>query len=114
MEGAQPSEPGPGPNPGAHGAPREGAFGPGHPKHDQHQYGQFVQLVQDMANGKADPSRIMGFLEGLDAQFWKGALVGVAAVLLLTNDTVKSTMNSSLSGLMGVLGGEKKEEQSAE
>jgi hypothetical protein len=95
-----------------HGSPHDTAHEPEHLKHDQHQYGQFMQLVNDISNGNADPSRVMNFLGSLDTQFWKGALVGVAAVLLLTNDTVKNGIASGLSGVMGVFGKEKKETQS--
>jgi hypothetical protein len=68
-------------------------------------------LVNDLANGNADASRVMSFLGSLDTQFWKGALVGVAAALLLTNESVKSGIASGLSGIMGVFGKEKEEAQ---
>ena len=84
-----------------HGGPRPGAAGPGHRKHDAHQYGQFMGLVNDIANGNADASRMMAFLDGLDNQFWKGALIGVAATLLLTNDALKNGIAGSLAGVFG-------------
>ena len=71
-----------------------GDCGPGHPKHDEHKYGQFLGLVNDIANGNADASRIMAFMEGMDAQFWKGAMVGLAATLLVTNDAVKKPLSA--------------------
>lgn len=84
-----------------HGGPRPGAAGPGHRKHDAHQYGQFMGIVNDIANGNADASRMMAFLDGLDNQFWKGALIGVAATLLLTNDALKNGIAGSLAGVFG-------------
>lgn len=58
-------------------------------------------LVNDIANGNTDPSRVVSFLSGLDSQFWKGALVGVGVTLLLTNDTVKNAIIGTLAGVMG-------------
>jgi hypothetical protein len=58
-------------------------------------------LVNDIANGNADASRVMAFLGSLDAQFWKGVAMGVGATLLLTNDAVKNTIVNTLSGLLG-------------
>jgi hypothetical protein len=70
-----------------------------------------MQLVNDVANGNADAARVMNFLGNLDSQFWKGALVGVGATLLLTNDTVKNTIVGALSGLLGVFGNKTAEEK---
>lgn len=86
--------------------------GPGHPKHDAHQYGQFMGLVNDLANGNADASRVMAFLGSLENQFWKGALVGVSTTLLLTNDTVKNAIVGTLSNILGAFEKETEEEQS--
>jgi hypothetical protein len=82
----------------------------GHPKHDAHKYGQFMGLVNDLANGDADASRVISFLGSLDTQFWKGAMVGVTATLLLTNDTVKDSIVGALSGLFGIFGKEADDE----
>jgi hypothetical protein len=85
--------------------------GPGHPKHNAHQYGQFMGLVNDLANGKADPSQVMSFLGGLDGQFLKGALVGIGTTLLLTSDSVRKGMAGTLSGVFDAFGKESREEQ---
>jgi hypothetical protein len=84
-----------------HGCQHDAAHGPGHPKHDAHQYGQFVGLVNELANGNADPSKVMAFLGSLDNQFWKGALVGVSITLLLTNDAIKNAIVGTLSNILG-------------
>jgi hypothetical protein len=84
--------------------PHAGSHGPEphrHPKHDAHQYGQVMGLVNDLANGNADPSRVMAVLGNLDAQFWKGALVGVGVTLLLTNTAVRNALAGTLSGIFG-------------
>ena len=95
-----------------HHAPQgEWSQGPGHPKHDAHQYGQLMRLVNDMASGNADAARVMDFLGGLDAQFWKGALMGVGATLLLTNDAAKNAIVKGLSGLAGIFGKDGPEEK---
>lgn len=77
---------------------------PGAPslKHDEHRNGQLFGLIQDLANGQPDAGKIMNWLESCDTPFWKGALVGVAATMLVTNPTVKKTIVDSLSGLWGV------------
>jgi hypothetical protein len=77
------------------------SHGPGHPKHDAHKYGQFIGLVNDLANGKADPYQVMSYLDNLDTQFWKGALVGLAVTLLLTNNPIKKTIGETFSGIWG-------------
>ena len=81
-----------------------------HPKFDEHKYGQFMGIMSDLANGNPDVSKMMNFLEGLDTQFWKGALIGVTATLLLTNETVKSAIVGALSGAWGIFQQETKEE----
>ncbi len=80
--------------------------GPGHPKHDANRYGQFANLVQDIANGDADASSVLSFLENMDPRFWKGALVGATAALLMSNETVKNSLVGLLSGLFGGAGKE--------
>jgi hypothetical protein len=99
----QPSSHSTGHETGSKGCGCSGHSGAGapHVEHDEHQYGQLMGIVNDIANGNADPSRIMAFLQNLDAQFWKGALVGVAATFLLTSDTVKNTIAGALSGVAG-------------
>jgi hypothetical protein len=99
----QPSSHSTGHETGSKGCGCSGHSGAGapHVEHDEHQYGQLMGIVNDIANGNADPSRIMAFLQNIDAQFWKGALVGVAATFLLTSDTVKNTIAGALSGVAG-------------
>ncbi len=73
------------------------------PKHDEHKYGQMMGLVEDLVNGKnPDPSHVMSVLEGLDSRFWKGALVGVGATLLLTNDNVKNAIFGGFATMFGM------------
>jgi len=75
--------------------------GPGHPKHDAWRYGQWVDVVNGIAGGRPDVDKIMGLMEGYDGQFWKGLLVGAAATLLLTNDTVKSALAGAAGSVWG-------------
>lgn len=79
-----------------------GAYGGGAP---------WMDLVNDLANGNANPSRLMACLESLDGQFWKGALVGAAATLLFTNETVKSALAGALSGVFGAFQSEQAREK---
>ena len=85
---------------------------PANPKYDEHQYGQFMEIIKDFANGNTDASRVMTFLEGLDTQFWKGTMIGVAVTLLLTNNTVKDTISGALSGALGIFQKDKNEQES--
>ncbi len=59
-------------------------------------------MMQDVIKGDADASKIMSFLQASGGDFWKGALVGAAAVLLLTNGAVKD----ALAGVMGSMFGQ--------
>ncbi|MFH1137677.1 MAG: hypothetical protein V1816_16545 [Pseudomonadota bacterium] len=95
--------------PDHHSSSREQARGPSHPKHDAHQYGQFMRLVNDMTTGNADASKVVDFLGTMDVQFWKGALVGMGATLLLTNSAAKNAIAGALSGVLGLLGKEREE-----
>ena len=92
--------------------PHQTAHRPANPKYDEHQYGQFMEIIKDFANGNTDASRVMTFLEGLDTQFWKGTMIGVAVTLLLTNNTVKDTISGALSGALGIFQKDKNEQES--
>ena len=59
-------------------------------------------MVQDVLKGDADAGKLMSFLQASGGDFWKGALVGAAAVLLLTNGAVKD----ALAGVMGSMFGQ--------
>ncbi|MFW5816027.1 MAG: hypothetical protein ACOCVP_04140 [Wenzhouxiangella sp.] len=52
------------------------------------------QIIEEMAagSGLAGLGRLLDFE---DTDFWKGALVGAAAVLLLTNETVQQSLFKS-------------------
>ncbi len=79
----------------------ETSTGPEHLKHDENKFGQMFGIVNDIAKGQADPSQIISMLEGFDGHFWKGAIVGVAATLLLGSDAVKGAIAGVFSGLAG-------------
>ncbi|MEY6433938.1 hypothetical protein ABC977_16155 [Thioalkalicoccus limnaeus] len=49
-------------------------------------------LVDELANGGSGLSSLSKMLNLDDGEFWKGALVGAAAVLLLTNESVQSAL----------------------
>jgi hypothetical protein len=51
-----------------------------------------AQMLDDMAGGNGNIARLGSLLNLDDSEFWKGALVGAAAVLLLTNDTVQDAL----------------------
>lgn len=107
-----------GPPPGAYGAPPGwGGHGPGYGPG----YGPQQPMGPDPAaagfsaamNEFADQSGIgalKGFMNFNDSEFWKGALVGAAVVLLMTNEELRGallggaarTANAMKSGLAGM------------
>jgi len=87
-----------------------GMFGPGtpegaEPKFDQQKLGKMYSTVNDVMNGDADPSSLVGLFAENSGEFWKGALVGAAAVVLLNNDAVKGALKG-LAGSVGAMFGE--------
>ena len=65
-------------------------------------HGQIMDVVNDIINGESpDIPKIMNLFEGIDTQYWKGAIIGALLVFFATNDTVKKTLGDALSGIMG-------------
>lgn len=58
----------------------------------QGQGARVSELVEEIAGGGSGLSSLGKMLDLDDVDFWKGALVGAAAVLLLTNDSVQSAL----------------------
>lgn len=79
-----------------------------------HQYGELCGLIQEAANGQPDVGRFLNFFHTVSSDFWKGALVGTALTLLLTNDQVKNFLGAGLAGLMGIMGASAEEQEAAE
>ncbi|WP_131445879.1 YtxH domain-containing protein [Parasulfuritortus cantonensis] len=50
------------------------------------------QVMDEIANGGSGLTSLTRMLDLDDKDFWKGALVGAAAVLLLTNDSVQKAL----------------------
>jgi hypothetical protein len=51
-----------------------------------------AELVDEIANGGNGLSSLSKMLNVDDSEFWKGALLGAAAVLLLTNESVQGAL----------------------
>lgn len=51
-----------------------------------------TSLMEELANGGNGLSSLTRMLNLDDKEFWKGALVGAAAVLLLTNESVQGAL----------------------
>ncbi|NBC14668.1 MAG: hypothetical protein GVY09_15300 [Gammaproteobacteria bacterium] len=49
-------------------------------------------VLEELANGGSGLSSLTRLLSLEDSDFWKGALVGAAAVLLFTNDSVQDAL----------------------
>ena len=55
-------------------------------------HGGMSQFVDEIANGGSGFSSLGKMVNLDDSEFWKGALIGAAAVLLLTNESVQKTL----------------------
>jgi hypothetical protein len=84
-----------------HGMPHPGyapGFGaiPAQPPVSGHGYGPrgpgMSELVEEISNGGNGLSSLSKMLNLEDSEFWKGALLGAAAVLLLTNESVQGAL----------------------
>jgi len=111
--GGQAQQPGPGAAQQAAQAAQaqSGMYGQGtpedaQPKFDQQKLGKMYSAVNDVMNGEADPSSLIGLFAENSGDFWKGALVGAAAVVLLNNDAVKGALGG-LAGSVGAMFGDK-------
>lgn len=71
------------------------------PKYDQNRFGEVYGMFSDAVNGKADPGKILGFLQASGEDFWKGTLVGAAAVFLLNNSAVKGALAGTFGAMFG-------------
>jgi hypothetical protein len=81
----------------------------GHPpKYEEHRYG-VTNMVADIAKGDPNWAGIAQWIDSSGGDFWKGALVGAAVALVLTNEAVKKTMGNFLAGIFGGKKEEKKE-----
>jgi hypothetical protein len=78
------------------------------------QYGELYGLIREAADGQPDISRFLNFFQSTSSDFWKGALVGTALTLLLTNDSVKSMLSRSVAGLWGLVGAEAEQREAEE
>jgi hypothetical protein len=69
------------------------------PKFEEHKYGQMIDMVGKFLNGEANVGEVVNGLFSLnfqDDQFWKGAVIGAVAALLLTNETVQSGLTKTV------------------
>lgn len=85
---------------------KAGMFGQGspegtEPKFDQNKLGQMYGVIGDVMNGEADPAKIFGLFANTEGEFWKGALVGAAAVFLLNNNSVKGAVSGAFGSMFG-------------
>ena len=72
-------------------ASHQGGVGP-HGAGVQGQGPGMAQVMEELANGGNGLSSLSKLLDFDDKEFWKGALVGAAVVLLLTNESVQETL----------------------
>jgi len=73
-----------------------------HPKFEEHKYGQMIDMVGKFLNGEANVGEVVNGLFSLnfqDDQFWKGAVIGAVAALLLTNETVQSGLTKTVGSM---------------
>ncbi len=68
-------------------------------------------LMNDMANGNADPAQMMSVLGQMDSRFWKGAIMGMLAALVLNNESVKNAIMGTFSGVFAAFERENQQKQ---
>ncbi len=61
---------------------------------------EIYNVVNDAINGKPDPNKLFGILQGTSNDFWKGLAIGAGAILLF-NYTPLKTMLASMLGSFG-------------
>ncbi len=74
----------------------------------QPDYSQLLKSVEDFAQGNATVSDVIKDFytqTAQDDQFWKGAIVGAAAAVLLTSDSVRQSMGKTFGSLFAGIGG---------
>lgn len=64
--------------------------------------GAMYGMMNDVMQGKGDPGKLLGLFQAPGGEFWKGALVGAAAMLLLNSGGIKET----LAGVFGAMTGQ--------
>lgn len=76
------------------GQPQTGGMYPGQGGHNAApgMHAGMSHFVEEIANGGNGLSSMGKMLNLDDSEFWKGALIGAAAVLLLTNESVQSML----------------------
>nr|WP_319490407.1 hypothetical protein [uncultured Desulfobacter sp.] len=70
----------------------------------QPDYAQIIKSVEDFAEGDASVADVVKTLwteTSQDDQFWKGAVVGAAAAVLLTSGPVRGAMGKTFGSLFG-------------
>lgn len=83
----------------------------------QPDFTQIIKSVEDFAEGDASVADVVKTLyteTAQDDQFWKGAVVGAAAAVLLTNESVRGAMGKTFGSLFGGAGGAAGEETAAD
>lgn len=71
------------------------------PKFDQNKFGEILGKVNAVIAGEAPPESLLSSLTDTGGDFWKGAIVGAAAVFLVNNETVKETVSGLLGSVFG-------------
>lgn len=74
-----------------------------HEDHEHHHMeercAQLIDMYNDFMQGKTNPAKVVNFLSGTGTHFWKGAIVGAVLTLILTNNSIKSSLSEGLSGI---------------
>lgn len=73
--------------------------------YDQNQYAYYVPQQQYYTYPQAQSTYFQGWVDYRNPSYVKGAVVGAAVTLLLTNPTVKKTIIKSVVGIWGMFQG---------
>lgn len=77
-------------------------------------YNQVIKSVEAFAEGEASVADVVKNLYATtarDDQFWKGAIVGAAAVVLLTNESIRQGMGKTIGSFFSGAKGQPEDEK---
>ena len=82
---------------------------------DMNRFGQYLGVINDIASGKTpELPEVAQMVQQAPGDFWKGAIVGVAAGLLLTSESVRNGLGSVIGAVFSGVGREQDAEEKEE
>ncbi len=80
------------------------------PSGDMNRFGQYLGVINDVASGRTpELPEIAQMVQQAPGDFWKGAIVGAVAGLLLTSESVRGGLGSVMGAVFSGFGGGEKD-----